>query len=142
MDSVGANGKQSASQIDDANSTTTSGSNPPIRKKRARSGDANENGTELSRLQESRSQKRKRVEILGNDEDLRNTTPVSAETEDISEEVQRRLLIKEEQRKKRSAKPEKRKRDRDSLLSNDGILSLGDATRPKKKRREEQTGSD
>lgn len=134
MDSTGANGEQPASQVDDAKSTTASGSNPPMSKKRARPGEANENGTELSRLQESRAQKRKRVEIPGNDEDLRNTTPVSAETEDISEEVQRRLLIKEEQRKKRNAMPEKRKRDRDSLLSNDGILSLGDAARPKKKR--------
>ncbi|ODM19500.1 hypothetical protein SI65_04484 [Aspergillus cristatus] len=137
---MGTNGKQSAPQVDDANSTTTSGSNPPMRKKRARSGDSNENGVELSRLQDSRSQKRKRVEIPGTDEDLRNTTPVSAETEDISEEVQRRLEIKEEQRKRRNAKPEKRKRDRDSLLSNDGISSLGDTARPKKKRREEQTG--
>jgi len=139
---MGTNGKQSTSQVDDVDSTTTpSGSNPQLRKKRARSGDSNENGAESSRLQDSRSQKRKRVEIPGNDEDLRNTTPVSAETEDISEEVQRRLEIKAEQRKRRDAKPEKRKRDRDSLVSNDGILSLGDMARPKKKRREEQTGS-
>ncbi|KAJ5993280.1 hypothetical protein N7451_009004 [Penicillium sp. IBT 35674x] len=45
-------------------------------------------------------------------------TPDANETEDISEEVQRRLRIKEERRrKKESSQPEKRKRD--SMISNE-----------------------
>lgn len=79
------------------------------------------------------SQKRKRVDatLPGYDESMSNATPVSMETEDISEEVQRRLRIKEEQRKKRNAKPEKRKRD--SLASNGSTSSPGTASRPRKK---------
>lgn len=58
---------------------------------------------------------------------------MSTETEDISAEVQRRLEIKEEQRRKRyNAKPEKRKRD--SLASNASISSPGEAARPKRKK--------
>ncbi|KAK1147086.1 hypothetical protein N8T08_001825 [Aspergillus melleus] len=80
----------------------------------------------------SRSQKRKRVDVTlpGDDESVRNVTPVSMETEDISEEVQRRLKIKEEQ-KKRKANPEKRKRD--SLASNGSVSSPGSTSKPKKK---------
>ncbi|PLB51197.1 hypothetical protein P170DRAFT_436271 [Aspergillus steynii IBT 23096] len=80
-----------------------------------------------------RSQKRKRVDVTlpGNDENVRNVTPVSMETEDISEEVQRRLKIKEEKRKKRNAKPEKRKRD--SLASNGSTSSPGATSKPRKK---------
>ncbi|KAH8429474.1 uncharacterized protein LDX57_007136 [Aspergillus melleus] len=80
----------------------------------------------------SRSQKRKRVDVTlpGDDESVRNVTPVSMETEDISEEVQRRLKIKEEQ-KKRKANPEKRKRD--SLASNGSASSPGSTSKPKKK---------
>ena len=89
--------------------------------------------------QQNFSQKRKRLDSIlpGNHEDMRSVTPVSIETEDISEEVQRRLEIKEEQRKKRgSSTSEKRKRNRDSLASNDSTLSSsGGASRPKKRRR-------
>ncbi|PYH98463.1 hypothetical protein BO71DRAFT_395247 [Aspergillus ellipticus CBS 707.79] len=85
----------------------------------------------------SRSQKRKRLDKLipGADEDVRNVTPMSIETEDISEEVQRRLEIKDRQRKKRSAtKVDKRKRD--SMTSNGSTSSPGTVTRhPKKKAR-------
>lgn len=89
--------------------------------------------------QQNLSQKRKRLDLIlsGKNEDAQSLTPESIETEDISEEVQRRLEIKEEQRKKRgSSTSEKRKRNRDSLASNDSTLSSsGGASRPKKRRR-------
>ncbi|KAL4916547.1 hypothetical protein BDW62DRAFT_202536 [Aspergillus aurantiobrunneus] len=79
--------------------------------------------------------KRKRIDaaIPGADEDMQNAMPVSLETEDISDEVQRRLEIKEEQRRKRDSKPEKRKRERDSLGSNTSS-SMG-SKKPRKKYR-------
>ena len=40
---------------------------------------------------------------------MRNVTPISMETEDISEEVNRRLRIKEERRKKKNCNSGKRK---------------------------------
>ncbi|KAL3432018.1 hypothetical protein BDV09DRAFT_187928 [Aspergillus tetrazonus] len=78
--------------------------------------------------------KRKRVDMAmpGADQDVRDVMPVSLETEDISDEVQRRLKIKEEQRRKRDAKPEKRKRDRDSLASNVSTSSLA-SSKPRKR---------
>lgn len=133
---------RSASQPGDAKSTTTPGSSHSMQKKRARTGqDATDVATsslETEQIQEGSSQKRKRLSLLlpGNDEDARSVTPISMETEDISEEVQRRLEIKEEQRKRRNSKPEKRKRNRDSLASNDSASSLGSTSRPKKRRRE------
>lgn len=77
--------------------------------------------------------KRKRTDrsIPGADEDVKNVTPVSMETEDISEEVNRRLKIKEEMRKKKDSKPEKRKRD--SLASNESTSPRG-TVKPKAKR--------
>ncbi|KAB8277721.1 hypothetical protein BDV30DRAFT_204905 [Aspergillus minisclerotigenes] len=83
-------------------------------------------------------QKRKRLDMMmaGGDEDVRNVTPVALETEDISEEVQRRLEIKEEQRRKRSSKPEKRKRD--SMASTGSTSSPGIA-KPKKKTKTESS---
>ncbi|KAE8355238.1 hypothetical protein BDV28DRAFT_155546 [Aspergillus coremiiformis] len=80
-----------------------------------------------------RHAKRKRLDIMmsGHDEDVRNVTPVALETEDISEEVQRRLEIKEEQRSKRTSQPEKRKRD--SLASTGSHSSLGSVANPKKR---------
>lgn len=82
-----------------------------------------------------RPPKRKRLDVVvsGDDEDVRNVTPVSAETEDISEEVQRRLAIKDEKRKKRDSQLEKRKRE--SLASNGSTSSVGATTKPKKRRR-------
>ncbi|KAL4939951.1 hypothetical protein BDV06DRAFT_230743 [Aspergillus oleicola] len=78
--------------------------------------------------------KRKRVDVdlPGGDQDVQNFIPVAFQTEDISEEVNRRLRIKDEMRKKRDSKPEKRKRDRDSLASNASTSSLGN-TKPRKK---------
>jgi hypothetical protein len=67
--------------------------------------------------------------------------PVSLETEDISDEVQRRLKIKEEQRRKRDAKPEKRKRDRDSLASNASTSSLASSKPRKRYKLSEQMGA-
>ncbi|KAI9930427.1 hypothetical protein ASPWEDRAFT_171055 [Aspergillus wentii DTO 134E9] len=92
------------------------------------------NGPIYAHTEGVRKHKRKRLDLAipGNDEDVRNVTPVSMETEDISEEVQRRLKIKEDRRKKRNAKPEKRKRD--SLASNGSVSSPGERTRPKKKK--------
>ncbi|KAJ5812941.1 hypothetical protein N7447_009964 [Penicillium robsamsonii] len=58
-------------------------------------------------------------------------TSTSLGTEDISAEVQRRLRIKEEQRRKKE-NPKADKRKRDSLVSNDGESPI--ASRPRKKR--------
>ncbi|OJJ69653.1 hypothetical protein ASPBRDRAFT_46014 [Aspergillus brasiliensis CBS 101740] len=83
------------------------------------------------------SNKRKRMDefIPGANEDIRHISPVSVDTEDISEEVQRRLKIKEEQRKRRgTSKADKRKRD--SLTSNGSTTSTRTATKqPRKKAR-------
>ncbi|KAE8150699.1 hypothetical protein BDV25DRAFT_153996 [Aspergillus avenaceus] len=78
--------------------------------------------------------KRQRSDMLvpGHDEDVRNVTPVALETEDISEEVQRRLEIKEEKRQKREPKP--RKRTRDSMESAGSPSSAGMTTMSRKKR--------
>lgn len=84
----------------------------------------------------SRSSKRKRLDlaIAGAEQEVADVMPVALETEDISEEVQRRLKIKEERRKKRDAKPEKRKRD--SLASNGSASasSPGGVSRPRRKK--------
>ena len=122
----------------DANTASTAKSNFSTGKKRARAENEATNMTTDS-AQENFSQKKRLRSILSsNNEDMRNVTPVSIETEDISEEVQRRLEIKEEQRKKRgSSTSAKRKRNRDSLASNDSTSSsFGGASRPKKRRRE------
>ena len=122
----------------DANSAATAKLSFSSGKKRARAENEAINMMTDS-AQQNFSQKRKRLDSIlsGNHEDMRSVTPVSIETEDISEEVQRRLEIKEEQRKKRgSSTSEKRKRNRDSLASNDSTLSSsGGASRPKKRRR-------
>ncbi|KAF4155442.1 hypothetical protein CNMCM6936_009020 [Aspergillus lentulus] len=84
----------------------------------------------------SRGSKRKRLDLAipGAEQEVADVMPVALETEDISEEVQRRLKIKEERRKKRDAKPEKRKRD--SLASNGSASasSPGGVARPRKKK--------
>ncbi|EAW14511.1 uncharacterized protein ACLA_075500 [Aspergillus clavatus NRRL 1] len=98
-------------------------------------------GEEQGDVEPTRSQKRKRREmvIAGSEIDVRDVMPVSMETEDISEEVQRRLKIKEERRKKRDARAEKgdakpEKRKRDSLASNGSASSAGGASRPRRKK--------
>ncbi|KAL3495681.1 hypothetical protein BJX62DRAFT_159065 [Aspergillus germanicus] len=113
------------------------------RRKRARRSNDNEPNPELREellpdvLPPSQRSKRKRTDLAipGRNEDVRNAMPVALETEDISDEVQRRLKIKEEQRRKRETdvKPEKRKRDRDSLASNGGSSSLSLGMKPRKK---------
>ncbi|KAJ0419026.1 hypothetical protein BJY00DRAFT_173405 [Aspergillus carlsbadensis] len=113
------------------------------RRKRARRSNDNEQKSEFREqlLPESlpppQLLKRKRTELAipGADEDVRNAMPVALETEDISDEVQRRLKIKEEQRRKRETdvKPEKRKRGRDSLASNGSSSSLSVGIKPRKK---------
>ncbi|RAK79587.1 uncharacterized protein BO72DRAFT_31976 [Aspergillus fijiensis CBS 313.89] len=83
----------------------------------------------------ARHHKRKRLmKVLpGGEDDVRSITPVSIDTEDISEEVQRRLAIRDEQRKKRSnAKAEKRKRD--SMTSTGSAPSPGGPTKQPRKR--------
>ncbi|PYI34006.1 hypothetical protein BP00DRAFT_468261 [Aspergillus indologenus CBS 114.80] len=83
----------------------------------------------------ARHHKRKRLmKVLpGCEDDVRSITPVSIDTEDISEEVQRRLAIRDEQRKKRSnAKAEKRKRD--SMTSTGSAPSPGCPTKQPRKR--------
>lgn len=84
--------------------------------------------------EEAHAAKRKRDARSHPGEDLRGSedqTSTPQDTEDISEEVQRRLRIKEERRRKRdTGKPEKRKRE--SLLSNESSSPY--TARPKKKR--------
>ncbi|OJJ51241.1 hypothetical protein ASPZODRAFT_12080 [Penicilliopsis zonata CBS 506.65] len=85
-------------------------------------------------IQSQSPQKRMRTGLVipGNSEDLSSATPVSWDTEDISEEVQRRLKIKEERRKQRNSKSEKRKRE--SLTSNGSVASSVGPSKPKKKK--------
>jgi hypothetical protein len=59
-------------------------------------------------------------EILGERDAVEDFVPVALQKDDISEEVERRLKLKEERRKKLSAEPEK-KRKRDSTSSNNGV---------------------
>ena len=76
--------------------------------------------------------KRRDTSIPGDKEDTRNVTPVSMETEDISEEVHQRLMIREERRKKRPSKSEKRKRE--SFASNESVEHAEESGRPKRKK--------
>ncbi|BDD55282.1 hypothetical protein MAP00_000819 [Monascus purpureus] len=91
------------------------------RKKRSR--EENESPLpDLLRAGSPPSQKRKRIDFAAprlKEEDAKTAAAVEAspETEDISAEVQRRLKIKEERRKKRNI-PKSEKRKRESLLSN------------------------
>ncbi|KAL1969764.1 hypothetical protein VTN77DRAFT_8317 [Rasamsonia byssochlamydoides] len=61
-------------------------------------------------------QKRQRTRrsIPGADDDVKDVIPVAMQTEDISDEVERRLKLKEERRRKWNSRPEK-KRKRDSM---------------------------
>ncbi|KAL2819210.1 hypothetical protein BJX63DRAFT_31623 [Aspergillus granulosus] len=112
------------------------------RRKRARRSDDYERETEIIeqllpevQLPFQRS-KRKRTDLVipGGSDDVQNAIPVALETEDISEEVQRRLKIKEERRKRETeVKLEKRKRDRSSLASNGSASSLSLGMKPRKK---------
>lgn len=126
---------------DGTDSTHTTPSKPEDgsgRKRRKRNRLSNteiESGVESKEpLLEVQRLKRKRTDVAipGADDDVQGAIPVSLETEDISDEVQRRLEIKEEQRRKRDSRPEKRKRDRDSLASNTSTSSIG-STKPRKK---------
>lgn len=116
--------------------STSQSTDPQTNSRRKRSRPANERDTP-STDSEFRSQynftenppatKRRRDAASHDNEN----SPAAEETEDISEEVQRRLRIQEERRrKKESVKPEKRKRE--SLLSNEST-SPG-MNRPKRKR--------
>ncbi|KAL4931962.1 uncharacterized protein BDV17DRAFT_288533 [Aspergillus undulatus] len=139
------------SQSAKAASSTSNGSSEEtsVQKKKKRQRRSND---EIEVEQETKPQepvleversKRKRVDmnLPGASENVQNFIPVALQTEDISEEVNRRLKIKEDMRRKRNAKPEKRKRDRDSLASNASTSSLG-GTKPRKKiKRGEQDDS-
>lgn len=99
-------------------------------------------GLEPEKAHEGRSHKRKRLDLVpqdNNDEDTHDRAQEFAGTEDISDEVQRRLEIKEEQRRRRNVGSGKRKRDRDSLTPIESISSLANAGRPKKRRVETRT---
>ena len=96
--------------------------------------------------EESRSSKRARdASSQSPFEQEGDVTSTSLGTEDISAEVQRRLKIKEEQRRKRET-PKQDKRKRDSLASNDGASPSEATCRPRKKRakmsNERKRGSD
>lgn len=122
---------------------TSQSTDPQTHSRRKRSRPANERDTP-STDSEFRSQynltdnppatKRRRDVASYASEDPQHppgTSPAGEETEDISEEVQRRLRIQEERRRRKEiAKPEKRKRE--SLLSNEST-SPG-MNRPKRKR--------
>lgn len=81
------------------------------------------------------TQKRQRTKdaMPGGDEHVEHYIPVSMETEDISEEVERRLKLKEERRRKRHEKPEK-KRKRESVNSNGSFSPPEESFKPKKKK--------
>jgi hypothetical protein len=78
--------------------------------------------------------KRKRTKdtLLGGDEDVETVIPISMQTEDISEEVERRLKLREERRRKRNSRPEKRRWD--GVDSSD-IIQLYETTRKIKKQK-------
>lgn len=80
-------------------------------------------------------EKRRRTKrsIPGADEDVNDVTPVAMQTDDISDEVERRLKIKEERRRKWNGKPEK-KRKRDSTASS-GIVEPREGSQTPKKLR-------
>lgn len=112
------------------------GSNPKV--ETAKSGIAKEGGTskkrswdnELSEGRESsidytanhssRKRLRTKREISGEHDAVEDFVPVALQKDDISEEVERRLRLKEERRQKLSAEPEK-KRKRDSTSSSNGV---------------------
>lgn len=112
------------------------GSNPKM--ETAKSGIAKEGGTSKKRSwdddlsegressidytanQSSRKRMRTTREIFGEHDAVEDFVPVALQKDDISEEVERRLKLKEERRKKLSAEPEK-KRKRDSTSSNNGV---------------------
>lgn len=73
------------------------------------------------RSTQSSSRKRPRTRTItpGANDAVEDFVPVALQKDDISEEVERRLKLKEERRKKSSAEPEK-KRKRDSTSSKDG----------------------
>ncbi|KAJ6051553.1 uncharacterized protein N7446_006185 [Penicillium canescens] len=82
-------------------------------------------------IDESRASKRHCDVSQPSEQDEGDITSTSLGTEDISAEVQRRLKIKEEQRRKKdNPKPDKRKRE--SLASNEATSPS--VPRPKKKR--------
>lgn len=89
-------------------------------------------GTEDAEALSIPKRKRRDTSIPGGKEDVRNATPVSLETEDISEEVHQRLMIREERRKRRSSKAEKRKRE--SFVSNESAELPGESGRPRRKK--------
>lgn len=78
--------------------------------------------------------KRKRTKdtLPGGDEDVETVIPISMQTEDISEEVERRLKLREERRRKRNSRPEKRRWD--GVDSSD-IIQLYETTRKIKKQK-------
>ncbi|RAL14866.1 uncharacterized protein BO97DRAFT_476284 [Aspergillus homomorphus CBS 101889] len=138
--SVAGRGSQPASSSDPTTSRSTSdssgnGSRPRVRMKRARADESELDSEGITAVpaavdqsvlsDHTRFQKRKRLmKVLPGDEDVRNVNPISIDTEDISEEVQRRLAIREEYRRKRgSTKAEKRKRD--------SLTSTGSAPSPR-----------
>jgi hypothetical protein len=78
--------------------------------------------------------KRKRTKdtLPGGDEDVESIIPISMPTEDISEEVERRLKLREERRRKRNSRPEKRRWD--GVDSSD-FIQLYETTRKIKKQK-------
>ncbi|RJE21737.1 hypothetical protein PHISCL_05921 [Aspergillus sclerotialis] len=118
----------------------------PARKRRRLDPDASNSEPEVPELKSTPKSVPKRTRtgrsIPGDDEDVRNVTPVSMETEDISEEVDRRLRIKEERHRKKDAKPEKRKRE--SMASNESTHSSprGVSVKPRSKKTKPNDFSD
>jgi hypothetical protein len=79
-----------------------------------------ESSIDYATNQSSRKRLRTTRKILGEHDAVEDFVPVALQKDDISEEVERRLKLKEERRKKMSAEPEK-KRKRDSTSSNNGV---------------------
>jgi hypothetical protein len=80
-------------------------------------------------------EKRQRTKraIPGANDDVKDVTPVAMQTEDISDEVERRLKLKEERRKKSNNESEK-KRKRDSTGSTGVVANRDGSQTPKKQR--------
>lgn len=134
LESSGTSGTSSSSTSSNAPQTDTEAN---TRKKRRRvSREKAPVHTETDSAGEVRSSKRSREAFsqppVAEGYMEGDVTSTSLGTEDISAEVQRRLKIKEEQRRRRNA-PKQDKRKRDSLASNDGASPSG-AMGPRKKR--------
>jgi hypothetical protein len=129
-------GKRMERNIDGTESTTSEGGD----RKRSRESDFSESqvGSEQG-SQSSRKRLRTKREIAGAQDDVEDFVPVALQKDDISEEVERRLKLKEERRKNSSVEPDKKRR-RDSTSSRNGSSSSWSAKNRTKRSRNSNYG--